>query len=100
MDAEFTNYDAEIRIPTTQYGFVSVHVSGDFDEIKSANDELHRIFNGGEGISETDFNAFLDKYLEGDLKGGLEVYEKMNKEQQTIIQAIKRSKKRIAYNKE
>lgn len=101
MFSEDKGFDAEVRIPTTQYGYVHFHVEGTIDEVKAFHEEALRIFNGGEGISEVEFHQCLDRYLtEG--TGELDVYTRMNKDQQMIIQAIKRSKKRIAYksNKE
>ena len=87
---------AHIRIPTTQYGYIEAEVEGDPEFIKEAHDTLLQLFTGGEGLPTKEFNALLDRYLrDGDVVA--DDYARLNKEQNTIIQAIKRSIKRINY---
>jgi hypothetical protein len=48
----------------------------------------------GEGISDSEFNAALDRYLtEG--TGETDTYVRMNKKQQHVFQEIKKALKRI-----
>lgn len=95
---EFTGYDAEIRIPTTQYGFVSVHFNGDFEQIKDAHDELHRIFSSGPGIPEADFRDVVSCLVAGEpVLGGIELWEKMSQYQKDVCNEVKRAHKRLAY---
>ena len=53
-------------------------------------------YYGRSGLSEEEFNRMLDHYL---LTGRVRAdeYARLNRDQETIIQAIKRSIKRIAY---
>lgn len=88
-----------IRIPTDQYAYAEVEK--EFDTNPSPEDvagmyrEFKEAFTVKEGLSAKDFNAWLDRYLT-DNTGDVEMYVKMNPEQQGIIQAIKRSVNRIS----
>lgn len=95
---DYFGYDADIRIPTVQYGYVEVHVTGTPDDIKNAHDELNRLFTVGEGLSTKDFQEAMDEYLStGTVKGGIGIWEKMNKYQQDFFQEVKKSMKRRNY---
>ena len=62
------------------------------DEVdKEAADALTGLSGG---MPRLDFNKALDNYLQGKAIGTAEDYEQMSPHQQSIIQAIKRSKKR------
>lgn len=88
-----------IRIPTEQYGFVEVKLDIDVsdDVVEIYNRHISLFKNNQYGLGEKEFNACIDKYLTEDSEEGLhsEEYAGMSKEQQTIIQSIKRSLKRI-----
>lgn len=49
-----------------------------------------------EGLSPKDWNAFLDRYLETGT-GDINIYYEMNEYQQSVIQEIKKSLKRLSY---
>ena len=86
------------RIPTEMYAYVEVEQEYDSQpdaaEIKQTYDEIADAFRPQAGLEKKEFDSFMDRYLTGDLVH-VEEYNKMNAEQQMIIQAIKRSKKRI-----
>lgn len=92
------------RIPTEQYGYVEIEDDideGFFDGEKLL--EQYKSFketfseNKNVGLSDKEFNAFLDTYL-FDGTGSADVYAAMNKTQQEFIQTLKRSLKRIKRN--
>ena len=89
----------KLHIPTEQYGFVEAEfeIKGDEtpDEIAEKYYFIAKGFKQQEGITDKDFNGFLDKYLRENT-GDLETYNRMSESQKNIIQAIKRSVKRIA----
>ena len=87
---ETNGFDAEVRIPTTQYGYIHIHVNGSLEDIKHVHDLAVEMVKGGEGITREEMNEALDTYLEKGT-GVLDVYNRMNKEQQMIFQEIKRS---------
>lgn len=83
----------KVHIPTTQYGFVEVEVFG-VSAAREVHDEVMSAFSTGSGLPEREFNECLDEYL---IKGTgkTESFLAMNREQQGIIQALKRAYKRI-----
>ena len=91
---------ATLRIPTAeQYAYIEVQVEGTEEEILGHYHQLTKQVHGGEGLSDKEYNAWTDKYITGGGDGmdsvDLENYYKMNKEQQSHIQWMKRSLKRI-----
>jgi len=91
---------ATLRIPTAeQYAYIEVQVDGTSDEIVGAYEEMTKAVKGGEGLSDKEYNAWTDKYITGGGDGmdsnDLELYHKMDKEQQSHIQWMKRSLKRL-----
>ena len=87
----------ELHIPVEQYGFVSI-VTEDTDpsETRDLYARYAEAFKDGMGVADKDFNALLDQYLTTKtVVNGQEVYERMNGAQKAIIQALKRSYKRI-----
>ena len=98
---------AEILIPTVQYGNIRFFIEGEADEIIAESKRLNKLYandsEGGfmnAGLPDKEFNAVLDKFTwqdKGDNGIEAEQYERMSDEQKTIIQAIKRSRKRIEY---
>ncbi|HLH93562.1 MAG TPA: hypothetical protein VKW08_00445 [Xanthobacteraceae bacterium] len=86
---------AVIRIPTEQYAFIEIET-----EVTSSEEALNeyralkKLYQVGSGLAPKDWNRVLDRYLWGDGSMHSEEYAAMNENQQTIIQEIKRSKKR------
>lgn len=83
-----------IRIPTVEYGYVEFEVDDSAENIKAFNDDMLRLFKGGFGLDQKEFNQSLDRYLT-DGTGETEQYMRMSKEQMAIFQEIKKSLKRI-----
>lgn len=87
-----------IHTPTEQYGFVET----EFEENGAETLQLHRAIveavKGGTdavGMDTKEFNGVLDELLTTNaITGDPGMMEKMNVEQQTIIQAVKRSRAR------
>ena len=82
---------ATLHIPTEQYGFVEVEVEAD-----SVEEAVSLYPKNGEGLSDKEFNAFIDNQLIGS-DNHIEQYEKASADQKAIIQVIKRALKRIEY---
>lgn len=83
--------EATLHFPTEQYGFAEVKLLVDSpeDAIRQYN-----MVKGGEGVDDKTFNAFLDNMILGETNH-IEVYEKMSAPQKDIVQAVKRSIKRL-----
>ena len=90
---------AILRIPAKeQYGFIEIESEVDSAEnAVMAYDDIYKLVHGGFGLPQKEFNACIDRYLT-DGTGELDVYTRMSKEQQAVIQEIKKAYKRI--NKE
>lgn len=84
---------ADVIIPTVQFGNITYHLEDEPEEIMYQTRQLLTLWNGGFGLEEREFNKALDRYLK-DGTGETETYMKMSREQQGIIQAIKRSRNR------
>lgn len=85
---------AQIRIPTTQYGYIEAEVEGTSEQIVEKHNELLKRYNGGFGLEDKEFNAWLDKYILTQT-GNADKYAEMNVEQMNIIQSLKKSVARI-----
>lgn len=83
-----------IRIPTTQYGYIEVEFEGTAQEIISEHNRLVEMYGGNVGLTDKEFNDWLDKYNTNQT-GDADQYAKMSVKQTDIIQANKRSFKRI-----
>jgi hypothetical protein len=92
---------AEIRIPTTQFGFITLNVEvEDAAAAIAAHNEAVKLYNTPPeavgGLTVKEMNACLDEFLlTGTVKGGIELWEKMNPMQKEIFQTIKRATKRL-----
>lgn len=86
-------YIATIRIPTDTYAYIEIEAEGTPDELLEIQREFKRTH--GPGLPDADFRNVIDEYLWGNGSMSSSDYESMNAEQQTIIQTIKRSKKRL-----
>lgn len=86
---------ADIRLPTTQYGYIEFHVEGEADEIIAEHNRLVSLYaSNGEGISDKEYNTFIDEYMSGK-HPQLDVYVRMNQKQQDAVQVIKKSIARL-----
>lgn len=86
---------ATLRIPTEQYAYIEVELEKDsFEEVVSEYRNLSKLYKGGTGLPEKDFMRVLDRYLWGDAAMTADEFAALNEDQQIIIQAIKRSRKR------
>jgi hypothetical protein len=83
-----------LRIPTVQFGYIETQFEGTAEEAFEEHNRLINLHNGGFGLSRDEFNDCLDEYL-SENTGSTEMYLKMSKEQQTIIQEIKKALKRL-----
>lgn len=87
------------RIPTDAYAYVEIEQ--DLDKldavlIRENYRELTAAFKVGDGIPEKDFDAFVERQLEG-RPNDVEEYHRMSPEQQKYIQINKRAQNRIQY---
>lgn len=53
------------HVPIEQYGFISVEIEGTAHEAVSAYKELVEANKGGTGLTNGQFNKWLDGYLAG-----------------------------------
>lgn len=60
-------------------------------------DALMREYKGGEGLSEKEFNHFIDRMLLGE-DNHVEEYQRMSEKQKEAVQVLKRALKRLKYN--
>jgi len=87
---------AKIRVSTDQYEFIELDYEGDVDAIWDEYKRLKARTIHKAGLSEREFNKFLDDYIStGTIENGQELYVQMNPVQQNIVQCIKRSIKRM-----
>lgn len=89
------NYKAQLRIPTEQYAYVEVEVEGTPDEIWEAYKQFMAMSKPQTGISDKDFNTFLDNMLVKGEANHVEVFQAMSEKQKDVIQHLKRAIKRI-----
>lgn len=86
----------KLHLPTEQYGFVEVEYEGSAEETIEEYRRLTKLATGGVGMDTKDFNRVLDQLLEKkSIEGDPGMVDEMNVEQQTILQAVKRSQARI-----
>lgn len=86
-----------IHVALDQYAFLEHELlDTTTEEALEVYHDAKKQFEGGDGASEKEFNAILDHYLTEHTMTSDE-YESLNIEQQAIIQALKRSFKRINY---
>lgn len=87
---------AEILIPTVQYGNIRFFVEDEPENIIRENERLLKLYLGGFGLEQKEWNKALDRYL---AQGSMEpsVHEQMSKEQQWLIHEIDKSISRQNY---
>lgn len=85
-----------LHIPTGQYGFAEISFDGSPEEAIVEAKRLQKLSEGNVGLDTKDFNAILDDLLaDYSIEGDPGVIEQMSVDQQQIIQAVKRSIKRL-----
>lgn len=85
---------AQVRIPTTQYGYVEYSIEGTTDQIKEFHDQMVDSFKDKAGLPLNEWRECIDRYLsEGTMNP--DEYDQMNRSQKTLIQEIKRSFNRL-----
>ena len=89
----------EIRIPTTQYGYITLEFEGTAEEAIAEHNRVLSLYAGGAGLPDKEYNAFIDRQLMGE-PNEMEVYASMSLEQQSHVQIIKRALNRIKYKQE
>lgn len=95
---EENTYDHEIITKTGDYENITTHFTGTFEDAAEASKQLQNLVHGGSGIAEADFRSCLDSMLAGDsVRNGVEMWEKMSKEQKVVVQEVKKAVKRINY---
>jgi len=83
-------YNVKIHIPTEQYGFVELDVSGSPEEISEAYNDVKSVFNASDGLDPKEWRGLLDRYLEtGTMDSNL--YSEMSPAQRYVVQEIKKS---------
>ena len=87
---------AEILVPTVQYGNIRFFVEGTGEEIIYESERLNRIYIGGFGLEQAEWNNALDRYLR-DGSMDADIHEKMSKEQRWLIHEIDKSTSRLNY---
>lgn len=85
-----------LRIPMTdQYSYTEIicDTKEEYEEAKIDYSAYKSLNNNGEGLSEKEWRDTLDRYLQENKMLG-EMWAKMNSEEKTIINEIKKSLKR------
>lgn len=91
----------EIRIPTTQYGYISIFLEGVSTEeaieehneaIRKYNESLQS--NNNQGLSSVEWNKALDNYLSSQ-NVDVEYFERMSERQSRMFQELKKAFARI-----
>lgn len=88
---------ATLRVPLDQYAFIEFRYDDKFiqpADLIAKYREAMREFKGGPGLTEREFQAFIDRQLCGDPNQADE-YARTSNEQKNVIQIIKRALKRI-----
>lgn len=90
-----------LRIPTSeQYAYVEICFDPQeemtADNVRKAYDEYTLAFRGKQGLSEREFNDFLDNVM-NDGNNHIDALEKLNDIQEYVYQSLKRAKARKAY---
>ena len=83
-----------IRVPLAQYSYLEFEFEGTPDEAIVEHNRILRLYEGGAGLEQKDFNATLDRYIFGDGNMVADDYAAMSKLQQFVISEIRKSKKR------
>lgn len=86
----------KIRIPSQQYAFIELEIEETPERILEIHDEFINLVKPKEGLSDKEWRAALDKYLDdGTMEA--DAYAQMSRLQTYVIQEIKKSIKRKKY---
>lgn len=90
----------KLRIPTEQFAYVELDFDGTLEDAKREYDRINEVFNNKRG--DGDFYLFLVAIFNSDLTewGTIDDYNACSQEQQNVLQAIKRFKKRLSAKEE
>lgn len=85
-----------LRLPTKdQYAYIELELEDmTVPQAVEAYESAMALLKPQEGITDKDFNAFLDRQIMGEANH-VEEYNRMSDEQKKIVQTIKRTLKRI-----
>lgn len=83
-----------LHVPTINFGYIQTEFDGTAEDAIEEHNRILNLYNGGFGLSRDLFNNCLDEYLNHGT-GNTESYTQMSKEQQMVIQEIKKSFARI-----
>ena len=86
-------YKYEAHVPTEQFGYISVTIDGTAQEAVLAYKELSRVWSGGEGLPQKEWNDLIDSYRKtGTMTGdpGI-IEEQMSTAQRWFINELKKS---------
>lgn len=85
----------KIHIAIGQYEFVEVDVT-DSVAAREAYNDIKTAFTDGDGVTDKELNMVLDHMLRGEtVRGGVEIWARMNETQKQIINTLKKACKRI-----
>lgn len=92
-----TEYEAILRVPTAEpYAYLEIKVYNDAEAIYAAYQRFTKLIKGEEGISDSEFDQFIENQISG--KGNLlGTYNRMSNEQRKYVQINKRAVSRIHY---
>ena len=86
--------EATIRIATKEYCFIEFQAEGTMEEIFEQHRQALSLNKIQTGISDRDYNGFIDRYLLGE-PNHVETYQAMSDSQKDAVQVIKRSLARL-----
>ncbi len=81
------------HIPVESFGFISVEVEGGPEDALEAYRAVKGQLGANPGLPQAAWNTWLDGYLNGK-PGTIDEWNEMNEMQKTLINEIKKSKKR------
>lgn len=90
------------HIPTEQFGYIEIeHDKVDPDSVWNEYTLYSGFFKEGIGVPDKEMNGVVDTMLQGQsVRGGIEIYERMDLKQKYAIQTIKRALKRNNHESE
>ena len=89
-----------LRVPTAhQYAYIECEYDGEAEGAVEHYQKLTDMVKVGPGLPDKEFAKVLDEYVKTKkVVNGHEAYEQMNAVQQGIVQAVKKSFKRMQSN--
>jgi hypothetical protein len=87
---------ATLRVPTETYAYIEIETEVESPEEAVAEyRRLAKLYKSGTGLPDKDYNRILDAYIWENKGMQVTEWEAMNEDQQFLVQAIKRSRKRF-----